>query len=58
MALLIFSFAGLVSFSYITSFVYAPSGTPWQKMQKNSILNANQTTSIASSANSNAKSLL
>jgi hypothetical protein len=52
-ALLIFSLVGLVSFSYISSFVYAPTGSNWQKMQNNSILDANQTTSLASTANDN-----
>jgi hypothetical protein len=48
MALLIVALAGLVSCSYISS-AFAPGGTPWQKIQKNSILNTNQTNSSSGS---------
>jgi hypothetical protein len=59
MALLVFAIAGLVSFSYVSSvFAPCPSGCwPWQKMQTNSISTANQTASLASTANNTATSL-
>ncbi|MGN6708000.1 MAG: hypothetical protein ACTHKF_01470 [Candidatus Nitrosocosmicus sp.] len=50
MVLLIFSLVGLVSFSYVSS-VFAPSGNPWQKMQKNSISSVNQTFSASTADN-------
>jgi hypothetical protein len=50
MGLLVFAIVGLVSTLYVSS-VFAPTGSNWQTMQKNSISSANQTTSSGLIAN-------
>jgi hypothetical protein len=50
MVLLIFVLVGLVSLSYVSS-VFAPTGQNWQKIQTNSISNANHTTSALTANN-------